>query len=92
MNKIPTAEEFFSKDNGLYIAYSVKNKEGKFRPVCSYQKAIDFAKLHVQAALESAYGNAEFITYHGVRMKYSEGFGDLDKESILNAYPLDNIK
>jgi len=88
MNKIPTAEEFFSKDNGLYIAYSVKNKEGKFRPVCSYQKAIEFAKLHVQAALESASetrikGNYTYLNFER----------DLDdKESILNAYPLDNIK
>jgi len=81
MSNIPTAEEFFSKDNGLYTAYSVKNKEGEFTPVCSYKKAIEFAKLHVQAALKAA--RDEIVTPYG-----GESFGD----RILTVYPLENIK
>jgi hypothetical protein len=38
------AEEYFSKDNGLYCAYSVKNKEDEFTSVVSEVRAIDFVK------------------------------------------------
>lgn len=38
------AQEYFSKDNGLYCAYSVKNKEDKFTSVVSEVRAIDFVK------------------------------------------------
>lgn len=45
---------------------------------------IEFTKLHVQAALKEASENAKIFSY--VNM------AELDKESILNAYPLTNIK
>lgn len=48
------AQEYFSKDNGLYCAYSVKNKEEKFTSVVSEVRAIDFVK-------ESKWVQAEMI-------------------------------
>ena len=85
-NGIPTAEEFFSEDNGLYTAYSVKNKEGHFTSVCSYERAIEFAKMHVEAALKKASGDA-----HTIDVPYTDDV-EVDKDSILKSYPLDNIK
>lgn len=35
-----TIESQLQSDNGLYTAYSVKNKEGKFTPVCSVERAV----------------------------------------------------
>ncbi len=48
---------------------------------------IEFAKLHVEQALKEASENADTI-YRG------DSFGDyiVDKDSILNAYPPENIK
>ena len=46
----------------------------------------NFAKLHVQEALYVAYNNAELRN-----VKYSNDV-EIDKDSILNAYDLDNIK
>jgi len=80
-----TAEEFLNSDNGLYTAYSVKNKEGKFTPVCSYDKAIEFAKLHVQAALKAK------IEAMGEHMNDGYSLDEIDSFTY-NAYPLDNIK
>lgn len=57
---------------------------------------IEFAKIHVQAALKAAAENAKLkdkkIPYDGVR---SGGFyvvKEIDKKSILKAYPNDKIK
>ena len=47
--------------------------------------AIEFAKLHVKAALKSSYNNIEYTTVDS-SVPY------VVEESILNAYPLDNIK
>jgi len=55
----------------------------------SVDMMIEFAKLHAQAALESAAENAKayttISTYEGRQTK-------VRKQSILNAYPLENIK
>lgn len=45
------------------------------------------SKFHVEAALESASENAETKW-----IEYTENDYEIDKESILNAYPLDLIK
>jgi len=45
---------------------------------------ISFAALHVQAALKEASKN---VVIEGNSFEY-----ELDKNSILNAYPLENIK
>ena len=88
---IPTAKEFLSE-----------NFEGN---AINPQILIEFAKLHVQAALESAYKNS--IMYkdlgEGEDGKICYEMGDIfydeydypiaiSKNSILNAYPLENIK
>ncbi len=66
MEKIPTAKEFINKkiDGKVFFDYEVPDI------------LIEFAKLHVDAALEEA----------------SEKVGLSYKQSILNSYPLDNIK
>lgn len=49
---------------------------------------IDFAKLHVEQALKTAYDNVEINDFDEHR-QYSPS---VNKDSILNAYPLTNIK
>ena len=91
--ELPTAEEFlleidqFSPDdikNKHSIDYTVK------------QKMIEFAKLHVKAALEAASEQGK-IDYSSFFFKEGEkciflADSYLDKKSILKAYPLGNIK
>jgi hypothetical protein len=92
---IPTADEFLRQKpfiNGM--------KRGDQQVAM-----IEFTKLHVQAALESAYKNS--IMYkdlgEGEDGKICYEMGDIfydeydypiaiSKNSILNAYPLENIK
>ena len=45
---------------------------------------IEFAKLHVEASLKEA---SENVIIDGHPFEY-----ELDKNSIINAYPLENIK
>jgi hypothetical protein len=78
MEKIQTAEGFFDGNNGLHTSYSVKDKEGKFVAVVSYEKAIEFAKLHAEAALKAAHLSLQLPIE--------------DLEFTLEVYPLDNIK
>ena len=57
---------------------------------------IEFAKLHVEAALKAAsekaktFKNDEVMGGDGRYLRH--GYIDVDKESILSAYPLENIK
>ena len=69
MKNIPTAQEFLNRD-----------ESGVFNEVDITQTMIEFAKLHVEAALKAAADD------------YSEGSSDIVQESIINAYPLTNIK
>jgi len=50
---------------------------------------IEFAKLHVEAALKEASEKAKMID---VGIDYSIILWEVDKDSILNSYPLENIK
>ena len=79
--EVPTAKEYL-KDKGL-------------SEVISEADLIEFAKLHVKAALEKA---AKYADLHS---KYKPKIGELPdincnkyiyQNSILNAYPLENIK
>jgi hypothetical protein len=74
---IPTAEEW------LKINYEAN--------AINPNILIEFAKLHVEAALKAASEDADMDNeyYHSVQ----EGtIGRIDIETILNAYPLTNIK
>jgi hypothetical protein len=78
---IPTAEEFLKE-------YELGNT-GKIDIEDAREAIIEFAKLHVEAALKAASENATTIN----KPKFK---GDInyvvDGDSILNAYPLENIK
>lgn len=80
--KIPTAEELFKDYSNL-----LQFEEGPPEYLVDKEDFIsalhEFAKAHVEAALERAAENAE-ITYFGNYI--------VDKHSILTAYPLENIK
>jgi hypothetical protein len=86
-NNVPTALEFFMKQK------TYTNIE---------QFMIEFAKLHVEAALEAASCNAILASYDNKANKPGESLfktitsNDVEwrpcSESILNAYPLKNIK
>ena len=73
-NKIPTVEEFYKQTTGCIMNHGDIKKA-----------MIEFAKLHVEAALEEA-NRKVIVTYY-----YDEGIR-VNKDSILNAYPLENIK
>ena len=73
MNKIPTAEEFVMRGH-LWV--------GDDEDVNDLAKShIEFAKLHVEAALKEAKNSLKdgYVTPQ-------------DEQDILNAYPLTNIK
>ena len=69
MKNIPIALEFLNRD-----------ESGVYNEVDITQAMIEFAKLHVTAALKAAADD------------YSESSSDIVQESIINAYPLDKIK
>ena len=79
-NNIPTAEEFLS-------TYSIEYGDSKnnSRAIVKASEAtnalIEFAKLHVTEALEAA----------SKSVKYNRPYIEV-KDSILNSYPLENIK
>ena len=89
-NNIPTAESFYDK----------KDKNGL--PMSFNEKMVEFAKLHVEAALEAASNNAVLSSYDNKANKSGESLftsitsNDVEwrpcSESILNAYPLTLIK
>ena len=86
MSKIPTAEEF--------ARYYKIDKEGNHQnqDKSSYDMMIEFAKMHVKAALEKAANDVKQISKWGNNDYDSENpvgftYEVIDKDSILNAYP-----
>lgn len=75
---IPTAEEFMTDEYQIKHYGTILLKPN--------QAAIEFAKLHVQAALEAAFEDAPWGSSTDT-VSYREM-----KNAILDAYPLDNIK
>lgn len=79
-NKIPTAEELFNQHSNLYQfeegdpEYLVDKEDFK-------RSVIEFAKLHVEAALQKA-----------LEETYCDMYGDVVRESVIESYPLSNIK
>lgn len=82
-NKIPTAEEFI-EETYSFIPFELDQITELMQ---------EFAKLHVQKALKRASVLAEL---KDIGIDDETGVGEsnivVDKQSILNAYPLDNIK
>lgn len=78
MNKIPTAEEFLKKNIDYVLEIDAKNDVE--------EAMIEFAKLHVEAALKAASEDA-----HTKDVPYTDDV-EVDKDSILNSYSIDNIK
>ena len=77
MKQLPTAQELLqTKGIGGVQAKTIS------------EWMIEFTKLHVEAALRSAAENAG-VNWNGAG---SDLDALVDKQSILNAYPLDNIK
>lgn len=72
---IPTAEEF------------LRGKPFSIESI--YNNMIEFAKLHVQAALKAADDNADVKV---IDVDMTGSIWDVDSDTILNAYPLENIK
>ena len=92
---IPTAEEFF-------FDYSIDYEYDNLSVNCKQEithKAIEFAKLHVQAALKEASQNISMIKECGNKDDNNclavfcyNCLTIVDNDSILNAYPLTLIK
>lgn len=82
-----TVEEFYEENTSGFL----DENECK-------QLMIEFAKLHVTEALKQASENVEYSCYIKYNDPYDFSAGidclvdELNKNSILNAYPLDNIK
>jgi hypothetical protein len=76
---IPTAEEFLESTGAVYFT-EIKQKEAAL---------IQFAKLHVEAALKAVWDKSE-EWYNGVDIPIR--VIDNDSELIVNIYPLENIK
>jgi len=88
-NNIPTAEEFL-KD--LQHEYEETGEYKMYFAIDIPNKLKEFAKLHVEAALKQASEKAK------IKYEYSGNTGSeycyeyVDQNSILNSYPLTNIK
>lgn len=85
MSKILTAKEY------LIISDEFETLETREQEEAVTKAMIEFAKLHVEAALKAADQNAsvEIIDYDELD---NHPIYSLDSKSILNAYPLTNIK
>ena len=75
-----SAEEFYSQ------FCSKRSTTGAFNGRERLQVMIEFAKMHVEAALKEA-SATDIVS--GKSYKHRTEY---DKNSILNSYPLDNIK
>jgi len=80
--KIPTAEEFLKQRD------CINSTEDFFNDVQPID-LIEFAKLHTQAALKAAAESAKIINKPRFPGDYNPV---VDEDSILDAYPLNNVK
>lgn len=98
-NNVPTAEDFFLKRS------KELHSDPEDMPGWMIEEAKNLAKLHVEAALKTAskksimlldLGENEEGNFVTEKLKsYNDEDGCpiyIDKDSILNAYPLTNIK
>jgi hypothetical protein len=90
MTNMPTAEEFLKdKLSEIHEEDIFVDLLQKMFKVDVTEIIIEFAKLHVEKALKEASENAKIID---VGIDYSIIKWVADKDSILNSYPLENIK
>jgi hypothetical protein len=102
MSNIPTAEEFLQDSFTISHFYNDKYNRMSCFSDDVQEAMIEFAKLHVEAALKAASQNAEIDDFYVFGTSEDEtrineydlnGLkGKISKNSILNAYPLTNIK
>lgn len=83
MNNIPTAEEYFKPFRSDDATYGFRDIENHLRK---------FAQLHVEAALKAAAGEAKIDLNGCCEEQEFDCSAQIDKKSILNAYPKENIK
>jgi|Laugresu1bdmlbsd_1035121.scaffolds.fasta_scaffold04663_3 hypothetical protein len=81
MAQIPTAKSFYQN-------YIEENNHDSHVDI--EEMLIEFAKLHVEQALKEASEKGEIGDGDFISDGHYEKF--IDKESILNSYPLTNIK
>lgn len=106
MKEIPSAEEFYIQEmKEFYNKLDSRFPEElvKMAAPIAAKRYIEFAKLHVEAALKAAARNAhvfgkwgkESVCLKGVAVRDEDGDFinvEIDKTSILTAYPETNIK
>ena len=80
MEKVPTACEFITSTPG-HLTGDVDDET----------LMIEFAKMHVEAALKEASEKADTIYVEEDGCATGDYY-EVDKDSILNSYPLTNIK
>lgn len=101
MSRLPTAEDFLQ--DHLQISHFFNEKYEKMTCFSDdvQQAMVEFAKLHVEAALKEAAEKARVQMSNGYGVNeiiiYPNSLVDTavittNAASILNSYPLDNIK
>ena len=92
---LKTAEEFLTISDEFEVLETRKQEEVVTKTM------IEFAKLHVEEALKEAYNNSEMRVSENDTNEipsftdnYDDGYVTItvSKDSILNAYPLENVK
>lgn len=88
MKKIPTAEEFLISRGCQRM--TCEDVDCNYFEDVEPEDMIEFARLHVESALEEASKKAEldFTDNDGVTLNTPK----VDEKSILNSYSLENIK
>lgn len=93
---IPTVEKFLRQSKSLHDMWDNTRGKGEWDEKAIAKSHIEFAKLHVEAALKEASKKA---TAGQTFVDMGGEFEDIPiyehyvvKDSILNAYPLENIK
>ena len=87
MKKVPTAEEFLKdKLSEIHEEEIFEDLLQKMFTVDISEAMIEFAKLHLEAQKKAILKNAK------LKKVNFWGGTEIDKNSIINSYPLDKIK
>lgn len=89
MSKTPTAEDFLDKKFPLFEDLDNGDIWGNIEEVM-----VEFARMHVEAALKAADEKATVtpIDHEEISEGSFRPIWGVDGDSILNSYPLENIK